>query len=482
MAHVEQALIFVVDEQYYAIDSDNVVQILRVPDITHVPLVHDAITGICPIEGSITVVLDTRYLLSDEGEYINRTQEQARMVTIRYQDTVLAILVEEVISNVSVGDDLIRQKDMKENDPVQGILKYQDRIVQILSMEKLVREIRLPEYALKTIKDSLKSNEAASIEDGESVKYLFVMMGKEKFALNANMVREIIFYTENITEIANSPDEVLGMITLRNQVMVAIDLRVVFNMKSTIDENTRIVIVNQNQHYIGLLVDTILDIKDIVVSGIEPLPENYGKDMFRGVVKLGDELVSVIDDKKIHQLIEESKNFADAKSGLDQNFDSAHYINTEHTTEMVFFKLDKEEYAFKINDVEEIIRYSEVTTVPDSPSLFRGVINLRGSIIPVVSLHQRLGVDECIQEDSKILVCQIGEDSIGFIVDSVSEVMHVEVGSIKESDSSDELISKVIMLDEGKRIVLLLDPTKMIGCSDISDFSAKLEKTLSEVE
>lgn len=138
------------------------------------------------------------------------------------------------------------------------------------------------------------------------------------------------------------------------------------------------------------------------------------------------------------------------------------------TTErqVVAFRLGNETYAMDISYIQEIIRMREITFVPRAPHYMRGVINLRGRIVPVMDLSARLGLttnEETAQ--SRIIVVEVGGESIGMIVDAVSEVLrlpedHIEPPTQMAGTQSADYISGLGKVND--RLVLLLDVAKVV--------------------
>jgi purine-binding chemotaxis protein CheW len=95
--------------------------------------------------------------------------------------------------------------------------------------------------------------------------------------------------------------------------------------------------------------------------------------------------------------------------------------------QLVSFFVDGEEFGIEILRVQEIIRLQELTRVPNSPDFMAGVINLRGRVIPVISLRKRFGLAErASDKQARIVVTELHGNVLGFIVDSVSEVLRLE--------------------------------------------------------
>jgi purine-binding chemotaxis protein CheW len=100
--------------------------------------------------------------------------------------------------------------------------------------------------------------------------------------------------------------------------------------------------------------------------------------------------------------------------------------------QLVGFGIGSEQFGVNILSVQEIIRSTEVTAVPNSPSFVEGVINLRGDIVPVIDLRKRLALfdEDKVEQRNWILILRIGNHITGFIVDEVNTVIKVSEDSI----------------------------------------------------
>jgi purine-binding chemotaxis protein CheW len=139
----------------------------------------------------------------------------------------------------------------------------------------------------------------------------------------------------------------------------------------------------------------------------------------------------------------------------------------EAVEHLATFNLDREEYGVEVRLVQEIRRVSEITVVPRAPAFVRGVINLRGRILPVVDLKKKLGLGEVeIQKASRIVVVRLKERLLGLLVDGASQVLKVPMSRIEPPP--DEIVNKggdtirgVAKL-EG-RLVILLDLNRVLA-------------------
>lgn len=99
--------------------------------------------------------------------------------------------------------------------------------------------------------------------------------------------------------------------------------------------------------------------------------------------------------------------------------------------QLVICRVDGEEYALDINNVKEIIRVVNITRVPSSPECLRGIINLRGQVLPVMDMSKRLNLSKLTISDlSRIVVVSRGEITAGLLVDEVTEVLRLSCSNI----------------------------------------------------
>lgn len=140
--------------------------------------------------------------------------------------------------------------------------------------------------------------------------------------------------------------------------------------------------------------------------------------------------------------------------------------------QLVIFKIASEEFGVDINEVKEIIRWEDVTRIPNTESYIKGVINLRGSIVVVNDLAMKLGLpSKEVDEDTRILVVEVNNNTVGMVVDSATEVLRLEGEKVQEapeiitSGIDHNYIDGVGLLDE-KRLLTLLDLSKVMVSND----------------
>ncbi len=143
--------------------------------------------------------------------------------------------------------------------------------------------------------------------------------------------------------------------------------------------------------------------------------------------------------------------------------------------QLVTFSIGEEEFGVDILKVQEIIRTMEITKVPRAQDFVEGVINLRGKVIPIIDLRRRFGLDsKGHDKHTRIIVIEINNMIVGFVVDSVSEVLRIPAGTVEPpppvvAGLESEYISGVGKLQD--RLLILLDLDKLLSSEDMEALS-----------
>lgn len=141
-------------------------------------------------------------------------------------------------------------------------------------------------------------------------------------------------------------------------------------------------------------------------------------------------------------------------------------MSSEIENKYVIIKLGKEYYGIPIDNVISIEKLGQTTRVPNAPYCIKGVINLRGEVVPVINLRIKLGMEpEDSDENSRIVVVAVNELVAGLIVDSSSEVLEIDKENIdkpptNENNKSIEYISGIGKISD--RLIILLNLIKIL--------------------
>lgn len=139
------------------------------------------------------------------------------------------------------------------------------------------------------------------------------------------------------------------------------------------------------------------------------------------------------------------------------------------TNQFVIFKLGKEEYGIDIHKVTTIERMSEITRVPKTSDFVKGVMSLRGEVVPVIDLRKRFNLPEVEQTDeSRIIIFKVDDIVLGMIVDMVTEVVTIPSSNIESVSSltNEHLANYIIGVGKiGDRIITLLNLRSLVANS-----------------
>lgn len=143
------------------------------------------------------------------------------------------------------------------------------------------------------------------------------------------------------------------------------------------------------------------------------------------------------------------------------------------TFQIVTFAVGKEEYGLRIEEVQEIVRMPEITRLPQTAAFIKGVINLRGNIVPVIDMRERFRLEKVeYTETTRVIVVRIGEKLTGLIVDNVSQVVEIEHSEIEDapdiiSGRSREFISGIGKLND--QMIIIIDTAKILTDEEINE-------------
>lgn len=144
--------------------------------------------------------------------------------------------------------------------------------------------------------------------------------------------------------------------------------------------------------------------------------------------------------------------------------------------QLVSFQLDQEEYGIEITKVQEIILMGEITRVPQTPVFVKGLINLRNTVIPIVDLRRRFGMDETENTDeTRIMVVNVAGKTIGIIVDAVNEVLRVSQDQIAPPPPTvaglgREYLTGLVKFE--KRLLIVLDIDRILNEEEAAEAEA----------
>jgi len=143
----------------------------------------------------------------------------------------------------------------------------------------------------------------------------------------------------------------------------------------------------------------------------------------------------------------------------------------EATREVLVFVIGKEEYAVDILKVQEIRGYEKVTPIPSAPAYLKGVVNLRGVIVPVIDMRVKFNMpDPRYDSFTVVVILKLANRVVGIVVDGVSDVVQLAVSDVKEAPRLGGAVDGAFLTGvatQGDRMILLLDIEKFLSSVEL---------------
>lgn len=477
----EQFVSFIVGKEVFAGDMAPVKEIIRVPELVRVPLAPDCLEGLANLRGSVLPIISLRRIFG--FDHIE-PDETSRAIVIDIGQP-LGFIVDKVASVIEVDKGSVEPattiQSAIDNDLLSGIIKNVGGfdILMILNFTLLI------EHQFSGLKAALEVTANQSYgaemrneleENSDELQLVSFGIANEEYAVDINNVKEIVNVPENLVSVPNSSPHILGIMTLRKHVLPLVSLRRMFHFESKpLDESCRIVVVDVSGIPVGIVTDYVSQVLRVDKSDIEDLPRlfsaNQSINEISSICQLdsGKRLVSIIDidcmfeNVAIKEAVGVANNHEDAEDSIYEDIDE----EDSEEEQIVVFKLDNCDFGVSIKNVQEIVRIpEELTHVPKAPPFVEGIINLRGSVLPVIDQRKRLHMNVMERNDrQRIMVFMVNGIRSGFIVDAVTEVLKVHRSKIEEapnlSPEQAKLLGRVVNIGEDKRMIQLISASEL---------------------
>jgi purine-binding chemotaxis protein CheW len=156
------------------------------------------------------------------------------------------------------------------------------------------------------------------------------------------------------------------------------------------------------------------------------------------------------------------------------------YANgTAETRQLISFTVGAEEYGLELLCVKEVIRMRQITWLPKAPSCVKGIINLRGDVIPIIDLRDRFGLDSVEQTAmTRVIVVEVDAHLVGMVVDSASQVVRVPADQFTPpppmiSKAAKDFITGVGKI--GEKLIILIDANRILSSEEVTRIAGSLD-------
>ena len=492
----EELLVFHLAGELFGLTLSAVAEIIRVPKLVHMPLVPPSLLGLANLRGLVLPVVSLRALLRLPEIEAN---ELTRVIVMR-GDVPVGFVVERVDRLLTLAADRVEKDDSGAGtiDPalLDGVVKggEGESPIKVLSPSRLLsgQFVNLGLAATSAASSArLAVSPSAGLLIQPLVSLLSFSLGQQEYALPLDRVREIIPLPDHFAELPRPETAVLGVVTLRDRLLPLVSLRALLGLPvgDRATQRGKVVVLSIGEGAIGLAVDATREILRLDPDTIDPAPalltRGEGDAEIVSICRLDDgrRLVALLSPDQlfrsdlIRRIIDDR---AASEIGLQAE------VNAMAEEQFVIFRLGQQDYGIPIAAVGEIARPPEhLTRLPKAPQFIDGVMNLRGSVVPIVDLRRRFDLGDTEQSGSRrILVLTIGGAIAGFLVDSISEILKVATDAIcpapELSPEQMRLISRVINLEANGRLILLVDPAQLLDQVE-ADLLAKFSHSKSNV-
>jgi purine-binding chemotaxis protein CheW len=390
-------LVFQLAERVYALPAETVAEVIRIPATARVPQAPRALIGVANLRGAVLPVVSLRALLDLEGE----PGAGSRAIVLDGGAPV-AIVVDAIDGLVTIDAERFEtrsaQLSVERGERLSGAFPLGDcqgaaKIleVQALLAETFARRVRPdPSNAAR----SVIATHAPEAAEERQTFVTFDVAGQE-FALDLDLVQEIIALPAAIVAAPRADKTVAGMMALREQLLPLVSMRELLGFAPSPASETRakVIVASVGGGLVGLVADRARAVISADPALIDPVPpviqarsggEARIKSIYRG--EEGRRLVSILAPEQLFRggVMKRLDEVRDASGPQPQ------IERVSEERKFLVFRLGEEEFGLPVEAVVEVARAPDrVTRVPKAPTFLEGVINLRGAVVPVVDQRRR---------------------------------------------------------------------------------------------
>jgi purine-binding chemotaxis protein CheW len=491
-----QYVTFHIDDGIFAVPLAEVQEIIRMPRVVQVPLSNGSLEGLANLRGTIVSVISLRRIF----RYPDLARDDTTRMVVINLGIPVGLVVDRMAAVVTADASQIEAANSIEasvnSDLFRGIIRASDGsgMIMILDPVHLIGNEfgSAGRHAGALDTGTPDVTEVKAEEATDELQLVSFEVAGQEYALEIEAVQEIVQVPEHISRVPKTDSHVLGMVTLRNRLLPLVSLREMFGLPAMpLDGHNKIVVVPRpGQTSVGIVMDTVKEVLRVNRRLVDQVPNllrsGQGQGDIQGICRMdgGKRLVAVlsVDALFANEVVRTATATAsEAPPGTedvmvsDNIGDASTSVDEE---QFVVFRLANEEFGAPIASVQEIVRVpEELTRLPRAPSFIKGVVNLRGSVLPVVDQRTRFDLDNIARNDrQRIMVFTINGMRTGFIVDAVSEVLKIPRSAIGPtpalSEEQGHLISRIANLEQQKRMILLIDVDHLLEPHEIGAVAA----------
>ncbi len=408
--------------------------------VDHLPLMPDYVEGVFNLRTKIVPLVNLRRILGIPDGDGDKSKTYVGVIKISGQ--LVGVELDKTGDVLTLEDDEIAKVEKKTGSSVIAGLANLDggqRIIRVIAAASILEMDDMPVLSQR-IEDHRDSDVYGMSQGGIGIGETAISFTSDRseFAIPVGDILEVLEQPK-LEDTHVSYDNCLGILNLRGTLISVIDFRSAMGSDSSTDISTGMVlVVIAGNKYCGFLVDNVTDVFDYHESRVIPIPgikENKRKGCLLGVVSVSeDRNVFLIDSQALcnEDDILESIEASTVPDAFDNSEGGDTLGRRSESTEQdelkvyITFNLGKT-LAAEISEVDEIIAFpDDLMEPPGYDGYIRGMLSLRGSIIPIVDMRRYYGMDDYTDiAESSVLIVAYQDSRYGLIVDSVEDSVDV---------------------------------------------------------
>jgi purine-binding chemotaxis protein CheW len=274
---------------------------------------------------------------------------------------------------------------------------------------------------------------------------LIIDLDGARFGLDAMRVCESLWLPE-LTPIEEAPHYIVGMFSLRDQLVPVTDLNLRFGHPARpYSLSDQVVVLKEDQKLMGLIVSEVCEVVELAVETVQPAAQFGGEadcsaHLIRGEARIADEIVTLLDIDKLLSFQEgpshaehpalrfcpeaTPEQHAVFRARAKALHDSVAEEDSSHLA-LAVIELSGEYFGIELKTVQEFCGISNPSPIPCCPPHILGAISLRGNLLILLDLHAALHLPHAVHNNGKVVVCRLGEQLVGMAVDDVHDVVYL---------------------------------------------------------
>ncbi|MDO9384457.1 MAG: chemotaxis protein CheW [Hyphomicrobiaceae bacterium] len=443
-------LLLNVGGESFGLSSATLTEVIRPGVLTRVPHSPAALLGITNLRGAALPVVSLATLL---GVKAAGPIGSSKIVVVRRNGPV-GLLVDKVTS--------LAEADGPERIDINGML------------DRAFGEVR-------RTRASVASDEPAQPKDKSSAEsfdhvFLSFMLGSQEYALPIKEIEEVAPADDNVASLPRSDQAILGVAAQRGEMTSLLSLHYLIGLPAAHRANAegrRVLFTRLGRMRVGLVVDRIKEIIRVPTSSLDPVPavltRGKGESQIQAICRLDDgkRLVSILSIEKLFDAETAARLASNDIGEAATTMTDAHATPKSEAEQFVIFSLEDERYGLPIAAVREIVRCPHsLARVPHAPGFVKGVLNLRGQVIPIIDQRERFGLKlSPAGIAGRIIIISIGTVIAGFLVDDIDQIIRIpgrDIGPAPDVTLGDAGLFDRIASSADGRMLLLVDPGSLL--------------------